>query len=503
MRILSLILLAIGAALRIYIYLQNRNLIIDEANIARNIYDRGFGALLKPLDNFQYAPPTFLWVTKLNSLLFGMGELSLRIYPLVCGLAALVAFYQILKELIPDRAIWYPVSLFVFGAIFIRYSSEVKQYMPDVFISLSLIWLALKTDMDKTGPKRFLFTWIVAGSLAVWSSMPSVFLLAGVGCYYTWLYVIQRKQYNRFVPIAILSLVWVVQFLLYYFLLLKEQANSDYLQNFHHYDFLFATPTKREEWQHNWYTFSALMRQFEGLYPYAHDINTGFLIAGTIMLFRKARTWFFLLVVPVLALCAAAAIDQYSLMPRVSLFIIPVLIIIIGYGFAQFAYLRSLPLRILLVVLALYAAACNIAFMREKPFKYEELTEAMQFAKDNELKSSAISLYHSSVPAFIYYTQMHPGKDQWADIKDADQLYWYTQYDSLAWFMRHVWKTRQPLAILYTNCTEAEFKKRNDGMLKHMDLYDKLDKPYVKAYIYIKPKEEDTCTQHGVPPVTN
>ncbi len=331
--------------------------------------------------------------------------------------------------------------------------------------------------------------------------MPSVFILAGVGGYYFWQHVIAQKQYNKLGQLALISIVWVGQFLLYYFLLLKEQANSDYLQSFHHYDFLFATPSKPEEWQHNWYVFSALMRQFEGVYPYVHDINTGFIIAGVIMLFRKAKPLFFLLVVPVLGLCFAAAIDQYSLMPRVALFIIPVLILIISYGFAQFAFLKSLPLRGLLVVLAVYASGCNIAFMMEKPFKYEELTEGMQFVQEKELKPEALSIYHSSVPAFTYYTQIHPDKEQWAGIKNADHLYWYTNYDSLAWFMRHIWSSRQPLGILYTNCTEAEFNKRNDGVLKNMDLYDKLDKPYVKAYIYIKPREEDTCTNHGIAPV--
>lgn len=489
MRLLVLALLVIGAALRIYIYLQNRNLIIDEANVARNIYERGFIALLQPLDYYQYAPPVFLWITKLNTLLFGMGELSLRLYPLLCSLAALVLLYKLLKELVPMKAIWYPISLFVFCAIFIRYSSELKQYMPDICIALSLMWLALKVNMNQFRTKGFILIWIVVGSLAIWSSMPSVFILAGVGAYYGWEHVIRQKQYNKLVHLAFISAVWIAQFLVYYLLMLKEQANSDYLQNFHHYDFLFATPTKREEWQHNWYTFSALMRQFEGLYPYVHDINTGFIIAGVIMLFRKARSYFMLLMVPVLALCFAAAIDQFSLLPRVSLFIIPVLIVIIGYGFAQFAFLKSILLRGLLLVLAIYAAGCNIAFMMETPFKYEELTEGMQYLKDKQLKAEAISLYHSSEPAFTYYTQIHPDKEQWTDLKESTPLFWHTNYDSLSWFMRNVWSSRQPLGIIYTNCTDAEFNKRNDDILKHMDLYDKLDKPYIKTYIYIKPEE--------------
>lgn len=487
MRLLALVLLIAGAGLRLYVYFQNRNLIIDEANVARNISERGFIALLQPLDYHQYAPPVFLWITKLSSMLFGMGEMALRLYPFLCGIASLVLFYIVTKRLLPLHTIWYPLSLMVFGAIFIRYSSELKQYMPDIFMALLLFWLAMKTDITKLSPGRFVIYWMLAGSVAIWWSMPSVFILAGVGMYYAWM-VIAGQKYRKLLHLTAVGIVWLAQFAAYYFLLLEEQANSDYLQNFHKYDFLFATPSKPEEWQHNWYVFSALMRQFEGLYPYVHDINTAFLILGVIMLFKKARAFFFLLVVPVLALCFAACIDQYSLMPRVSLFIIPVIILIIGYGFAQIYYLKATWMKAIVLVAGLYAAGCNIAFMIERPFKYEELTEGMQYLQDKKIPAAAISVYHSSVPAFIYYTTIHPQKDKWTAIKDADQLQWYINYDSLGWQMRHVWSTRQPLGFLYTNFTEAEFNKRNGGIANHMELLDSLDKPYIKSYIYIKPE---------------
>src|SRR5690606_20568037 len=85
---LVIALIAIGIILRLYVYFQNRNLIIDEANVARNIAERGFAALALPLDYAQYAPPVFLWITKFFTMLFGMGEMALRLYPLLCGIAS-------------------------------------------------------------------------------------------------------------------------------------------------------------------------------------------------------------------------------------------------------------------------------------------------------------------------------------------------------------------------------------------------------------------------------
>ena len=139
---IAMFIIAAGIVTRIIVLLQNRDLIIDECNIARNIYERGFAGLAQPLSYEQYAPPVFLWMVKLFTVLFGMGEQVLRLYPLLTGFAAIIMLYLILKELTSLRSLWYPLALFVVAHMFIRYSTEVKQYMPDIFISLSLIWLA-------------------------------------------------------------------------------------------------------------------------------------------------------------------------------------------------------------------------------------------------------------------------------------------------------------------------------------------------------------------------
>lgn len=486
-RFLGITLLLAGAALRLYVYLQNRDLIIDEANIARNIYERGFKELAVPLDYEQFAPPVFLWITKLFSMLFGMGEQALKIYPLLCGLAALWVFYKILKALMPRQAIWYPVSLLAFSPILIRYSSELKQYMPDVFISLLLVWLALKISMSSYRPIRFMILWILIGSVAIWSSMPSVFMLAGVGCYYGWQALSSRQYRLLWLPVTV-SVVWVLQFVLYYMLMLQEQANSDYLQNFHHYYFLFATPSSIKEWEHNWRVFSNLMTCFEGEYPYVHSINTAFLIIGTIMLVRKATAKSTLLFVPVLSLCAAAAFNQFSMLARVSLFIIPVLILIIGYGFAQYYYLKSAWLKGIVIVAGLYAAGCNVAQLTQEPFKYEELTEGMHFIQKREIPGDCLFLYHSSVPAFIYYTTIHPSKEQWALIKNANQLTYITNYDSFGRHLQTIWPANEPAAILFTNATESEFRKKSGLIKNYLQATDSLSHPWVKACVFRKLK---------------
>lgn len=495
MRIIAWVIIIAGALSRIYIYLQNRNLIIDETNIARNIYERGFVELAKPLSYEQYAPPIYLWITKISSILFGFSEQALRIYPLICGIGALYLMYRVLKEYMPVSVVWYPLSLFAFAQIFIRYSSELKQYMPDVFVCLLLILLALKIDQFKKRTVQFIIIWIGIGTIAIWASMPSVFILAGIGVYYCW-QSIQVKDYKKLLPLFLIGGVWLLQFGIYYYAILSAQANSVYLQGFHQKWFLYATPDDRQQWQHNLDVFSLLMFQFESTNAYVHTINLGLLIGGTLSMIKRAGAKAFLVLLPVVAMLIAASLNQYSLIPRVALFGICLLIIIIGYGFGQMANFKSTILKILFIVLGIWCGYHNIKnTLDNNEFKYEEITTAMQFLDDNSIPGNAISVFSHSVPAFKYYTQIHPDSNKWERIKNADLFPRYSDYDSLAYHMRFLWKSRVPLGFIYTNATEEELRIHTQSFRKLMITQDSLVHPYVQSYIYIKPVTDENNSE--------
>jgi predicted membrane-bound mannosyltransferase len=133
--------IAIGSFLRIAMLLQNRNLFIDEANIARNVYERTFAGLALPLSYEQYAPPVFLWILKLHTTVLGFSEYAFRLYPLLTGIFAMYLFTNIMKLMNVAAGVLYPLFLMATGFIYIHFSTEVKQYMPDTCIALLLVWL--------------------------------------------------------------------------------------------------------------------------------------------------------------------------------------------------------------------------------------------------------------------------------------------------------------------------------------------------------------------------
>ncbi len=86
-----LIIFLLGILLRLRQYFIGRSLWVDEAMLALNIVNRNFAGLLKPLDLDQGAPIGFLLVEKVFNLLLGRNEYSLRLFPLLLGLALVMA----------------------------------------------------------------------------------------------------------------------------------------------------------------------------------------------------------------------------------------------------------------------------------------------------------------------------------------------------------------------------------------------------------------------------
>ncbi len=200
---ISFFLIAVGIIYRIILWWQNRGMFIDEANLARNIYERNFVGLAKPLVYEQFAPPVFLWISKLNTIFFGFDEKVFRLFPLIAGIGSLFLFYKIAKEFISIKSLWYPLALFATGALYLRYSTEFKQYMPDALVSLLLIYSALRIDVVNSANLKFCIRWILLGSIAIWTSMPSVFILTAVGLHYFVQIILSNQKDKIFILLLI------------------------------------------------------------------------------------------------------------------------------------------------------------------------------------------------------------------------------------------------------------------------------------------------------------
>lgn len=429
---LAVCIIIFGVVLRAVFYLQNRCLFIDEANVARNIYERGFTGLAAPLNYEQYAPPLFLWIVKCCTLLFGYSEPAYRLFPFLCGLGSLWLMYVAVKKYASGSSTWYALAIISTGVIYVRYGAELKQYGCDMAVTLALLLLALSADVFTMAKWKFLGLWFIAGSVAIWLSMPSVFMLAGVGIYYLYQCIKARRYANVLLPAA-LGVLWMAQFVLYYFIILKPQIQSDYLQNCHKDFFLYALPNSSEKLGQDINVLNKIISAMGGKWTLSVVFHLLALGIGLVWLLRKETAKALLAVIPICLLLFAAMARQYALTPRLILFVMPLLLIIIAAGLGAMFQVKSVAVKAIWVAVGLICIANFGAFsLLYKPMENEELTKSMAFAQQQNIDGDHLYVHNLATPAYIYYTTIHPAKNNWKNLANAHLLQWNTNYDSLS-----------------------------------------------------------------------
>ncbi len=124
---------AAGIFIRLFFYLKNPPMYVDECLLALNFMDNV--NIFGPLENLQKAPLLFLLLSKLNLNLFGYSEYSCRLIPLIASIIS-IPFMHIAASRFLDKklAIIIVDVLFVISPVLIFYSYVFKPYPSDVAI---------------------------------------------------------------------------------------------------------------------------------------------------------------------------------------------------------------------------------------------------------------------------------------------------------------------------------------------------------------------------------
>ena len=110
-----------GCLLRVARYLLNFPLWCDETMIAANFLDRGYADLFRPLDYRQVSPVLFLVIELTAVKLLGFSELSLRLFPMVCGVASVPLFRHAAGRVLAGVPLLLAVAVFAVAGWPLRY----------------------------------------------------------------------------------------------------------------------------------------------------------------------------------------------------------------------------------------------------------------------------------------------------------------------------------------------------------------------------------------------
>src|SRR5258706_3723570 len=273
------ILLLVGFVLRIRQYLTGRSLWIDEAMLALNIVNRDFAGLFKPLDYDQGTPLGFLLVEKFFNILLGKSEFVLRLFPLMMGLAALWLFYLLLKRTTSGTGLLLALALFALNPRLVYYSSEVKQYIVDVAVTIGLL-LMTERLFDEHPSKKYFIRFTLVGLLALWFSHPALFVLAGIGLTLVLVYL-KRQDYISLRLALGMGSIWVLNLVFLYFLILKDLRQNTFMQEYWQDAFVPMPPWRDMSW------YLKSINENIGLQfgiPYAALFVFGFMLLGWYLL---------------------------------------------------------------------------------------------------------------------------------------------------------------------------------------------------------------------------
>lgn len=390
---LPLLLIALGAEMRVRQWWGARSLWLDEALIARSLVSRDYAGLVaEPLQGDQAGPVLWLWSTRLSLDLLGEGERALRVVSLLAGVVSLVLAWRLARHLLPPVLVPVAVALVVLSPSLVYFSNEVKPYALDVAVVLGLLLLALRARTDV----RLL---AAAGVVAVWASYAAVFALAGLSLALV-LAALRREGLAAAVRTAAWLSAWLVSLAVSYALVLHRLRESEILSTFWADTFPDGAadlPT--------W-----LLRRSVGLVEDPLDLEVwplalGLLAYGLWRLLRTHRRATVLTMSPVPLALVAAAISAYPFAGRLSLWVVPLAAIALAAVLPDRTD-RGRPLLLAVTAVAVVAApmATRSLPLVAEVYERNELRTVMEQLKDAREPGDLVLVDIPAKAPYDFYT---------------------------------------------------------------------------------------------------
>ena len=328
------LLLLVGAGLRITQYAIGEVLWYDELALVRNLVEKtGRELLTAPLDYAQVAPPGFALIEKAATAALGNNEYALRLFPLLCSLAALPLFADVARRILPAGAALLAITFFSLSPAMIGFGSQVKPYSTDVAVALLMTALTLRwwerRHRDRARSDAALLG--AAGFAAVWFSHAAVLVLAGLGAALLFECALRRER-SSLRSLAPTTILWGAGMLGAIAVAFQNVSPSThaYMEDYWAAGFMPFPPRSGDEVLWLWRAFRSLFQR-QLLYPLP-AVGVLLMALGALALIKR-RSWLaFVILAPIGAALLASAMHRYPVGERVSLFLVPGIMLLAAEG---------------------------------------------------------------------------------------------------------------------------------------------------------------------------
>ena len=437
---LSLIIIALtGIFLRVFHYVYNRSLWMDEIYLSSSFLHFSYADLAtRALDHDQKAPIGFLWAVKLMVDLFGKNELALRIMPLAAGIASLIVYIKVCRYFLSHYALVLAVAIFVLAPALVYHSVEIKQYSTECLATVLALYLFIRYKDQQEWKNKII--WGLLGALLLWFSYSVIFILAGIAGGVT-LNELLKKRWKTLHIVIVPFVLWLISFVVNYLLFTHRQAESTWVVYFFktYGNFMPMPPHNLTELK--WFPRN-LQLMFDyplGLVWDLQGFMSGIIFklmaipvipallmgTGIYAVFKTHRRNFYVLILPVLLMLFASGIYLYPLIERFWVFIAPVFILFIAFGFDYFRLkLKKQWIALAVFIVILAGPIVQSAWYLVKPetfYKHKKSMEreSLLHISENFRKGDAVYNYWNNYPGFDFYKVILPLKYMAAEGKDV------------------------------------------------------------------------------------
>ena len=257
----------------------------------------------------------------------------------------------------------------------------------------------------------------IVGGIAIWFSHTAVFILAGFGFSLS-LFHLYRQDFLRVGRLAIVYLIWIISFSAWYLFIYIERFAQKSAVTWWTSALMPFPPSNFSDFMWFWNTFLDIFKNPAGLLLTIPPVLC--FITGSIFMFRKKREVLFVLISPIFVTLLASGLHRYPFpgnfllfgvdgsvhLARTTLFIVPVLLLIIAEGAKQI-YRNSMLMRAILVGLIIIQPLYTAAYHLVKPRTFEEIKLPLIHFKKHQQPEDLLYVYWGASDSFQYYAEQY------------------------------------------------------------------------------------------------
>jgi hypothetical protein len=368
-------LVLIGVILRLWAYLADTALYLDEILLSHSILNLPLVDLLtRPLPIDQVAPLGFLLVERCAVTIFGHNEFALRLFPFVCAIISLILFRRLAERALTGAGPAVALFVFAIGFPFIRYAVVVKQYELDVMAAILLMLIAFNLRERLTTTKRLLLFGL-AGFAVISFSQASVLVMAGLGFAFAVEWLMSRDR-NALRALLITVPLWAAASILAVIIGVRSMTPSTrtFMDDFWAGGFLPLPFRGMSALRWFWETLTMLFSDVTLLRYRWPVVFVVVALVGVVALWRRSRSLAFVLLGQFTIGIIAAVAQQYPLRGRLALWLLPAALLAVAAG-AEWVGARASSLhprgRVVGAILVVALLVPPIIALAEAPPPYE------------------------------------------------------------------------------------------------------------------------------------